>query len=355
MSHKHICNEDLLSRYINFRTFESVEGKALAASNQIKELCPNITHACCSYEEIMNMSNLFSIKIKKAHAIITLFERFVQRLSFLRSGDTEVLYKTSLNNSCSNYSKVEFQAALDYINKFKTNIVTNFRELINIDIEYNKGFACELCKVEANYHFAQSLDGSYIVNVNVDSCLKYIPRVADYLPNVIYSFHKIEILIKTIGCEMGLPFSLDLSINHNSQKIIFEEEMKKCKTAEYTLQSSKCVEFCSLGILNNFWGSFVVDVIQVANMILSEWEMNQKLGHFDEGIDSLDFTYDDLKFQYFIDPIKSVVGMNIEDYTINIVNSGGWNLFNDPINIVSGELISKIFIFLGVSSLLILK
>ena len=97
---------------------------------------------------------------------------------------------------------------------------------------------------------------------------------------------------------MGLPFSLDLSINHSSQKIIFEEEMKKCNTAEYTLQSTKCVEFCSLGILNNFWGSFVVDVIQVGNMILYEWELVQKISPFDDGIEKLGYSYDDLKFQY---------------------------------------------------------
>ena len=194
------------------------------------------------------------------------------------------------------------------------------------------------------------MDGSYLVNVNVNSCLKYIPAVADFLPNVIYSFHKIEVLIKTIGCEIGLPFALDLSINHSSQKNIFEEEMRKCESVEYIMLSKKCVEFCNLGILNNFWGSFVVDVIQVANMILNDWEDVQNVSHFDEGIESIDFTYDELKFQYFIDPLKSVVGMNIEDYSINIVNTNGWNLFENPIIIIAGIFLSniKIGLFFGI-------
>ena len=341
-SGRNVCDESLLSRYISIRTFESFDSKPILASNQIKELCPTIRYTCCSFDELANMSNIFSEKIKKVKAIIFLFEKFIQRLTFLKISDVEVLYKTTVNNSCSNYSKVEYQAALEYMNKFKSEILENFKNLLNIDLNYNKGFPCELCKEEVSYHFVQGLDGSHMINVNVDSCLKYIPSVAEFLPYVIYSFHKVEILVKTIGCEVGLPFSLDLSINHTSQRIIFEEEMKKCDNAEYIMESSKCLEFCRLGILNNFWGSFIVDVIQVGNVILYEWEKVQKVSHFDDGISKLDYSYDDLKFEYFIDPERSIKGKNIEDYPINIVNSTGWNLFENSLQILSGDAISKI-------------
>ena len=330
------CNEELLSRYIGKRNFNTIDNNSMRASPDIKKLCPNMQHTCCSHEELLGMAQTLSLKIKKAEALIKLFEKFIQRLSYLRSADIEILYKTSMTNSCSSFTKKEYQAALEYINKFKMDIVRNFGHLIRFDIEYNKGFVCGICIPETSLYFMQTHDGAFMVDVDVDSCLRYIPNVADALPSVIYSFHKVEVLIKTIGCEVGLPFSLDLSINHNSQKSIFEEEMRKCVTPEYILQSSKCVEFCNLGILNNFWGSFVVDVIQVANMIMTEWETHLNVGHFNEGIDGLGFSYNELKFQYFIKPLKSVTGMNIEDYSINIVNNSGWNLFNNPINIVSG-------------------
>ena len=350
-----LCNEDILSRYIGQRTFKSENKKPIMASYEIRNICPTMEITCCSHTELFEMTKTLSLKIEKANALIVLFDKFIQRLSFLRSGDIEILYKTSLNNPCSTFSKKEFQGSLEYIKKFKTDIVENFRRLINVDVQYNRGFVCGLCNPKSTGTFDQDVDGSYWVNVNVNSCLKYIPIVADFLPNVIYSFHKIEVLIKTIGCEVGLPFSLDLSINHNSQKLIFEEEMRKCDNAVYIMQSSKCMEFCNLGILNNFWGSFVVDVIQVANMILNNWEESQNVSHFEEGIEHINFEYDELKFQYFIDPIKSVVGMNLEDYPIKIVNENGWDLFNNQIIILSNVFRFSFKIIFAIGLLIMIK
>jgi hypothetical protein len=293
-------------------------------------------------------------KIEKAKALTILFNRFVERLAALKSKNTDILYKTSLTNMCSGFTKQEFSAASEYLKKFSSEVASNFSKLVQVDVDYNSGFVCGVCNPESHDTIISRPDGSYGVNVNINSCLKYIPSVADFLPNVIYSFHKIEILIKTIGCEIGLPFSLDLSINHKSQKNTFEEEMRKCSTAEYIQSSNRCIEFCNLGILNNFWGSFVVDVIQIADMILNEWDIVNNYTYYKSDDDDIPFTYDEMKFQYFIEPIRSITGMNIEDYMINIVDSQAWNLFENKIllpksqsilNFVSLVLIGILMLF----------
>ena len=142
---KIFCNEEILNRYINQRSFKSENMKPILASHEIKNICPTMEVTCCSHTELLDMTKTLSLKIEKANALIVLFDKFIQRLSFLRSGDIEILYKTSLNNACSSFTKKEFQGSLEYIKKFKNDIVENFRRLINVDVQYNRGFVCGLC------------------------------------------------------------------------------------------------------------------------------------------------------------------------------------------------------------------
>lgn len=332
---KMTCNHTLVGRYIESRSFELLNNFPVKSSAEVKSICPRLEETCCSYKELLDMSQVLKDKLRKAKALAVLFGQFIKRLSNLKSKNTDKLFKTSMTDLCSGYTKQEFSVASQYVKQFSEEVAGNFAQLLEVDVQYNSGFVCGLCNPENHHAVVGRLDGSYGVNVNINSCLKYIPRVADFLPNVIYSFHKVEVLVKTMGCDVGLPFSLDLSINHKSQKNTFEEEMRKCSTAEYIQNSPRCIEFCNLGILNNFWGSFVVDVIQVANLILDEWDAKHNLNYYSDAPEEVPFTYDQMKFQFFIRPRKSITGLNIEDYVINIVDTQAWNLFENEITLVN--------------------
>lgn len=165
--------------------------ESIMNSSEMKQICPNIIHSCCTQEMMIDINNEIQLNYKKMTSMIDIISHIVKSIQSMTPENIEALRKR-FSNSKKSMADEEDEETLKfwrYINYFIENGNDVLEEVEN-GIEYYSDvvsrFGCTICDQETHASFVHNKHKSPAIRFDYAQCKTMFehPSAENYIKSV---------------------------------------------------------------------------------------------------------------------------------------------------------------------------